>query len=294
MISASYVALRVLKLGERMQTGGMSIAEIFSRRPGADADEPESAARDGAVAASPRTGLDVVALSKCLGHRQVLDGVSLAVAPGEIVGLLGPDGAGKSVCFYAIAGLLKPDAGRVTLDGWDVTDLPTFRRAILGLSYLPQEPSIFRGLTVGENIEAVLEMFVENAQELHARRDTLLAEFGISHLRYASATSLSGGERRRCEIARALAGDPSIILLDEPFAGIDPMTITDIKLLIGQLRDRGVGVLITDQDLHDMLEVMTRVYVLFEGKVIFNGAPATMLHDPRVRCAYLGDGFDGA
>ena len=270
----------------------MSLSDFLSRGQGGADGEPE-AARSRCGSADSPSGLEVLALSKSLGHRRVLHDVSLTVGPGEVVGLLGPDGAGKSVCFYVIVGLMKPDDGQVALDGCDVTQLPTFRRAILGLSYLPQEPSIFRGLTVGENVEAVLEMFVDDPGELRARRDRLLAEFGIGHLRDASATALSGGERRRCEIARALAGEPSIILLDEPFAGIDPLTVVDIKALIGQLRDRGVGVLITDQDLHDMLEVVSRVYVLCEGEVIFGGDPAAMLHDPRVRSVYLGDGFDG-
>jgi lipopolysaccharide export system ATP-binding protein len=208
-----------------------------------------------------------------------------------VVALLGPDGAGKSVCFYTIVGLLAPNAGRVILGGLDVTHLPTYRRAVLGLSYLPQEPSIFRGLTVGENIEAVLEISQHDADLLRQKRDRLLEEFGIGHLRDTPAMALSGGERRRCEIARALAGDPAIILLDEPFAGIDPIAVAEIRKLIGQLAARGVAVLVTDQDLRDLLDVVDRVYVLSGGDVIFCGAPDAMLHDARVRSAYLGDDF---
>jgi lipopolysaccharide export system ATP-binding protein len=236
-------------------------------------------------------GLSVVSLVKSFGDRAVLRGVTLDVHPGEVVGLLGPDGAGKSVCFYTIIGLLRADAGRVMLDGVDVTQLPTYRRALLGLSYLPQEQSIFRGLTVAENIAAILEMSEHDPDVLGRKLDRLLREFDIAHLRDVPATKLSGGERRRCEIARALAGDPSVILLDEPFAGIDPKTIDEIKALVVRLRERGVGVLITDQDLHDMLEIMDRTYVLFEGEVIYSGEPGAMLDDARVQNVYLGADF---
>jgi lipopolysaccharide export system ATP-binding protein len=216
----------------------------------------------------------------------------MSISRGEVVALLGPDGAGKSVCFEAIAGLVRPDGGRILLDGVDVTALPTYRRARLGLAYLPEGQSIFRGMTVAENIEAVLEVSEPDRAACRSRLERILEDFRLSALRDRSALALSGGERRRCEIARAMAMSPSILLLDEPFAGIDPMSIEDIIHVVGGLRRNGVGVLMADYDLHDMLELMDRAYVLYEGRVIFAGSPAELLADERVRMLYLGSEFD--
>lgn len=236
-------------------------------------------------------GLSVVGITKTFGKRQVLHGISLDVRPGEIVGLFGRDGAGKSLTFYSIIGLVRPNSGRILLDGEDITGLPFYRRAILGLGYLPQEPSIFRGLTVEQNIMAMLEMVETDAQIASRRLDELLHAFQIGHLRTASAKSLSGGERRRCEVARALALNPSIMLLDEPFAGIDPLTIASIKTLVRELERRNIGVLISDQDVPDMLELIERAYVIHEGAILFEGTPSEMLADEKVNVMYLGRDF---
>lgn len=238
-------------------------------------------------------GLSVVGITKTFGKRQVLHGISLDVRPGEIVGLFGRDGAGKSLTFYSIIGLVRPNSGRILLDGEDITGLPFYRRAILGLGYLPQEPSIFRGLTVEQNIMAMLEMVETDAQIASRRLDELLDAFQIGHLRTASAKSLSGGERRRCEVARALALNPSIMLLDEPFAGIDPLTIASIKTLVRELERRNIGVLISDQDVPDMLELIERAYVIHEGAILFEGTPSEMLADEKVNVMYLGRDFPG-
>ena len=203
-------------------------------------------------------GLAVVSIAKAYDKRTVLSDVSLSVARGEVVGLLGPNGAGKTTCFYSIMGLVKPDSGRIMLDGDDITGLPMYRRAILGLGYLPQETSIFRGLTVEQNIAAVAEVAEPDRDARRARVDSLLGEFHLTHLRDAKATALSGGERRRCEIARALAGKPSFILLDEPFAGIDPIAVGDIQALVRQLTDRGIGVLITDHNVRETHDIVDR------------------------------------
>jgi lipopolysaccharide export system ATP-binding protein len=215
----------------------------------------------------------------------------MSISRGEVVALLGPDGAGKSVCFEAIAGLVRPDGGRILLDGVDVTALPTYRRARLGLAYLPEGQSIFRGMTVAENIEAVLEVSEPDRAACRSRLQRILDDFHLSELRDRSALALSGGERRRCEIARAMAMSPSILLLDEPFAGIDPMSIEDIIHVVEGLRRSGVGVLMADYDLRDMLEIMDRAYLLYEGRVIFSGSPADLLADERVRILYLGSEF---
>ena len=234
--------------------------------------------------------LSVHGLTKRFHGHPVLDDVSLSISRGEVVALLGRDGAGKSVCFETIAGLVRPDSGRILLDGIDITGLPTYRRARLGLSYLPEGQSIFRGLSVGENIEAVLEVSEPDHARRRARLELILADFHLGSLRDRSALTLSGGERRRCEIARAMAASPSIMLLDEPFAGIDPISIDDIKHVIVGLRRSGVGVLMTDYDLHDLLDMMDRAYVLHEGRLIFSGGPAELLGDERVRALYLGNG----
>jgi lipopolysaccharide export system ATP-binding protein len=236
-------------------------------------------------------GLSVVSIAKAYDKRQVLSDVSLDVARGEVVGLLGPNGAGKTTCFYSIMGLAKPDAGRILLDGDDITGLPMYRRAILGLGYLPQETSIFRGLTVAQNICAVLEMAEPDPEARAARLEGLLAEFHIDHLRNAPAMALSGGERRRCEIARALAATPSIMLLDEPFAGIDPISIADIRDLVKDLKRRDIGVLITDHNVRETLDIVDRACIIYDGKVLFQGSPAALVADEDVRRLYLGEGF---
>lgn len=236
-------------------------------------------------------GLAVVSIAKSYDKRAVLSDVSLSVGRGEVVGLLGPNGAGKTTCFYSVMGLVSPDAGRIMLDGEDITPLPMYRRAILGLGYLPQETSIFRGMTVEQNILAVLEM-VENDKAVRAETlDRLLDEFGLTKLRSSPAMALSGGERRRCEIARALAADPSIILLDEPFAGIDPISISDIRDLVVQLKNRGIGVLITDHNVRETLDIVDRACIIYDGQVLFAGSPEALVKDENVRRLYLGEGF---
>ena len=236
-------------------------------------------------------GLSVVSIAKTYDKRQVLTDISLDVARGEVVGLLGPNGAGKTTCFYSVMGLVKPDAGRILLDGDDITTLPMYRRAILGLGYLPQETSIFRGLTVCQNIMAVLELVEPDKAQRAERLEGLLKEFHLDHLRDSPAMSLSGGERRRCEIARALAADPSIMLLDEPFAGIDPISISDIRELVRDLKRRDIGVLITDHNVRETLDIVDRACIIYDGKVLFQGSPAALVADPNVRRLYLGEGF---
>ncbi len=236
-------------------------------------------------------GLSVVSIAKSYDKRVVLSDVSVSVGPGEVIGLLGPNGAGKTTCFYSVMGLVKPDSGRIMLDGDDITGLPMYRRAILGLGYLPQETSIFRGLTVEKNILTVLELSEPDPAARQTRLDTLLDEFGLTRLRDAPAMALSGGERRRAEIARALAADPSIMLLDEPFAGIDPISIADIRDLVCQLKKRGIGVLITDHNVRETLEIVDRAYIIYDGRVLFTGSPAELVADANVRRLYLGEGF---
>jgi lipopolysaccharide export system ATP-binding protein len=248
--------------------------------------------RSGAKAKEQPRGLSVVGLTKNYGRRTVLRRISLDVAPGEVVGILGPNGAGKTICFYAIIGLVVPDAGRIVLNGVDVTALTIDQRALIGLGYLPQEASIFRGLSVAQNIEAVLELREPHGDARRHKLDALLAEFRIGHLRNTAATALSGGERRRCEIARAMAADPTIMLLDEPFAGIDPLSILDIKAMVRALSRRGVGVLITDHNAHDMLELVDRAYIFYKGGLLTQGTPAQLIADPSVRRLYLGEDFD--
>jgi lipopolysaccharide export system ATP-binding protein len=250
---------------------------------------PREAAVPGAIPGG--RGLSIVSIAKTYDNRTVLQDVSLEVARGEVVGLLGPNGAGKTTCFYSVMGLVKPDAGRILLDGEDITGLPMYRRAILGLGYLPQETSIFRGLTVAQNISAVLELAEPDPKARALRLDTLLGEFHIDHLRDSRATALSGGERRRCEIARALAAEPSIMLLDEPFAGIDPISISDIRDLVKDLKRRDIGVLITDHNVRETLDIVDRACIIYDGKVLFQGSPEALVADPNVRRLYLGEGF---
>ncbi len=236
-------------------------------------------------------GLSVVSIAKSYDRRSVLSDVSLSVGRGEVLGLLGPNGAGKTTCFYSIMGLVKPDSGRILLDGADITGLPMYRRAVLGLGYLPQETSIFRGMTVAENIMSVLELAEPDRETRFARLDELLGEFRLDGLRDSMATALSGGERRRCEIARALAANPSIMLLDEPFAGIDPISISDIRDLIIQLKKRGIGVLITDHNVRETLDIVDRACIIYDGQVLFAGSPEDLVADENVRRLYLGEGF---
>jgi lipopolysaccharide export system ATP-binding protein len=236
-------------------------------------------------------GLYASGLGKRYKKRPVVRNVSLSLQRGEAVGLLGPNGAGKTTTFYMITGLVQPDEGRVMMDGHDVTMLPMYRRARLGLGYLPQEASIFRGLTVEQNIRAALEVVEPEADRRAAMLDELLAEFGIAHLRRAPALALSGGERRRCEIARALATHPSYILLDEPLAGIDPIAVGEIRDLVKHLKDRGIGVLITDHNVRETLEIIDRAYILHDGKVLMEGSPQEIVANEDVRRVYLGEKF---
>ena len=236
-------------------------------------------------------GLEVRSIAKSYDRRAVLHDVSLDVHRGEVVGLLGPNGAGKTTCFYSVMGLVRPDSGRIFLDREDITELPMYRRAILGLGYLPQETSIFRGMTVEQNIMAVLEVAEPNREARRARLEQLLDEFGIKALRDSPAMALSGGERRRCEIARSLAAEPTIMLLDEPFAGIDPIAVVDIQRIIGQLRDRNIGVLITDHNVRETLDIVDRACIIYDGQVLFAGTPEALVADAEVRRLYLGESF---
>jgi lipopolysaccharide export system ATP-binding protein len=236
-------------------------------------------------------GLTVETIGKSFRGRAVVRGVNLRLRRGEVVGLLGPNGAGKTTSFYMITGLLPVDYGRILLDGQDVTSLPMYQRARLGIGYLPQEASIFRGLSVEDNVSAVLETIETDPDMRRTTVDRLLGELRIDHLRTQRASSLSGGERRRLEIARALATAPSFILLDEPFAGIDPLAIADIRLLIGFLKSRGIGVLVTDHNVRETLEIVDRASIIYEGEVLFEGTPEQVRADPTVRRVYLGESF---
>ena len=230
-------------------------------------------------------------VSKRYGRTQALDSVSLAVAPGEMVALLGPNGAGKTTCFYMIVGLVPGDGGTIALDGEDLSRLAIHQRARLGLSYLPQEASIFRKLTVAENVRAILELQEDDPDTIANRLDALLEDLSISHHADAPAVSLSGGERRRCEIARALATRPRFILLDEPFAGVDPIAVLDIQRIIGFLKERGIGVLITDHNVRETLGICDRAYIINEGRVLAFGAPDEIVYNEAVRKVYLGEHF---
>ncbi len=243
------------------------------------------------VAGASTNGLIARDLGKSYNGRQVVNSVSLRVKRGEVLGLLGPNGAGKTTCFYMVMGLVQPDFGSISIDGQDVTELPMYVRARLGIGYLPQEPSIFRGMSVEDNVLAVLETVEPDAKARLARCNQLLEELRIDRLRKQRSTALSGGERRRLEIARALATDPSFILLDEPFAGIDPLAIADIRDLIGFLKDRGIGVLITDHNVRDTLNIIDRATIIFDGEVLFEGSPDEVLNQPDVRRVYLGEDF---
>ena len=230
-------------------------------------------------------------LVKTYGERNVVNGVSVEVEQGTIVGLLGPNGAGKTTTFYMIVGIEKPDAGVVTLDGQDISNLAMFERARAGIGYLPQEASIFSKMTVEENIMAILETTNLNAEEREAKMNALIEEFRIGHIRKSKGSALSGGERRRVEIARALATDPAFILLDEPFAGIDPIAVADIQGMIAHLARRGIGVLITDHNVRETLSIVDKAYILADGRILLQGDSQTIYNDPVARKYYLGDNF---
>ena len=236
-------------------------------------------------------GLVIDRLVKSFGERQVVRGVSLRLRRGEVAGLLGPNGAGKTTCFYMVTGLIPVDEGTIHLDGRDITALPMYQRARMGVGYLPQEASIFRGMTVEENVLAVVEMRVKEPGKARETTHALLDELRISHLKTSPAVSLSGGERRRVEIARALASEPSFMLLDEPFAGIDPLAIADIRDVIGYLKGRGIGILITDHNVRETLDIIDRASIIHAGEVLFEGAPQEIVDNPEVRRVYLGDRF---
>jgi lipopolysaccharide export system ATP-binding protein len=289
---------RGLRGGARPQP----IPESGDRRdPGAQNSGAESAGwtaleagRSSATGAEPDDQQGVLSirhLAKAYKARRVVEDVSLHVARGEAVGLLGPNGAGKTTVFYMITGLVKPDRGLISLDGYDVTGLPMYRRARLGIGYLPQETSIFRGLSVEDNIRAVLEITQPDRRERERELDTLLDEFKLERLRRSPAIALSGGERRRCEIARALAGRPSFMLLDEPFAGIDPIAVGGIQDLVRHLKKRGIGVLITDHSVRETLGLTDRAYIIYNGHVLTEGTPEQIVADPDVRRIYLGEDF---
>ena len=236
-------------------------------------------------------GLQVLNLRKSYRKRPVIRDVSLSLARGEVVALLGPNGSGKTTCFYAIAGLITPEGGQVIVDGRDVTLLPMYRRAKLGIGYLPQEMSIFRGLSVEDNILAILEIAEPDHSSRREMLEELLGEFKIEHLRRAPALALSGGERRRVEIARCLAASPKYVLLDEPFAGVDPIAVGEIRALVAALCERGIGVLITDHNVRETLEIVDRAYILHDGKVLMSGTAEEVIRDENVRRVYLGQSF---
>ena len=236
-------------------------------------------------------GLRITNLRKSYRKKVVIRDFSMELNRGEVVALLGPNGSGKTTTFYSIAGLVNPEGGTVFVDGHDVTTLPMYRRAQLGIGYLPQEVSIFRGLSVENNISAILDISVQSPQKRRERLEELLSEFSIEHLRRAPALSLSGGERRRVEIARCLAADPKYLLLDEPFAGVDPISVGDIRNLVSDLKKRGIGVLITDHNVRETLEIVDRAYILHEGKILMSGTPNDIVENETVRQVYLGENF---
>jgi lipopolysaccharide export system ATP-binding protein len=238
------------------------------------------------------TGLQVTGLRKSYRKRIIIHDISLQLRRGEVVALLGPNGSGKTTTFYSIAGLTSSDGGQVKIDGMDVTTMPMYRRARMGLSYLPQETSIFRGLNVEDNIKSILDISTPLKSERQAKLEKLLSDFRIEHLRRTPALALSGGERRRVEIARALATDPKYILLDEPFAGVDPISVNDVRNLVSELKTRGIGVLITDHNVRDTLKIVDRAYILHDGRVIVSGLPEDVVNNDNVRRVYLGNDFN--
>ena len=237
-------------------------------------------------------GLQVTGLRKSYRKRIIIHDISLELRRGEVVALLGPNGSGKTTTFYSIAGLTSSDGGQVKIDGMDVTTMPMYRRARMGLSYLPQETSIFRGLNVEDNIKSILDISTPLKSERQAKLEKLLSDFRIEHLRRTPALALSGGERRRVEIARALATDPKYILLDEPFAGVDPISVNDVRNLVSELKSRSIGVLITDHNVRDTLKIVDRAYILHDGRVIVSGLPEDVVNNDNVRRVYLGNDFN--
>jgi lipopolysaccharide export system ATP-binding protein len=235
--------------------------------------------------------LQIENISKSFQKRLILQDVSIQLSRGEVVGLFGPNGAGKTTCFSIIAGLVRPDSGKMILNNQDISNFPMYLRAKLGLGYLPQESSIFRGLSVADNIKVILEITNYTKDLIEQRIEDLLAEFSIGHLKYSSALGLSGGERRRLEIARALAANPKFIMLDEPLAGIDPLAISDIKYLVSHLKDRNIGILITDHNVRDTLDIVDRAYIMYEGKILMSGSPKEITDSHQVREVYLGQSF---
>lgn len=274
---------------------GVKLAlENSSRRKVKPADD--ATLHDGFQSARPRlvaqtSGLIVTNIGKSYRGRPVVRGVSMTLQRGEVLGLLGPNGAGKTTCFYMITGLVPVDYGRIELDGHDISELPMYRRARLGIGYLPQEASIFRGLTVEENLQAIVEVVEPQVERRQDVIDDLLAEFSIEHLRHTPALALSGGERRRVEIARALASQPSFILLDEPFAGIDPIAIGEIRQLVAHLKDRGLGVLVTDHNVRETLDIIDRAVIIHDGRVLMEGGASDIVGNEDVRRVYLGERF---
>jgi lipopolysaccharide export system ATP-binding protein len=250
-----------------------------------------TAARPELTVTEGSQGLQVRHLRKSYKKRTVIRDFSLDLRRGEVVALLGPNGSGKTTCFYSIAGLVMPEGGQVLIDGKDVTPLPMYRRARLGIGYLPQEVSIFRGLSVEDNILAVLEIVHKDRHKRRERLEELLNEFSITHIRHAPALALSGGERRRVEIARCLAADPKYLLLDEPFAGVDPIAVAEIRHLVQDLKSRGIGVLITDHNVRETLDIVDRAYILHDGKVLMSGTADEVVRDETVRRVYLGENF---
>lgn len=271
----------------------LGVRGVTGKHPGkaAAGADGESEMPQGPRLVADNTGLIANKLGKSFKGRPVVRNVSLSLQRGEVVGLLGPNGAGKTTCFYMVTGLIPADAGTIELDGHDVTNLPMYRRARLGIGYLPQEASIFRGMTVEQNIRAVVEVVESRKDRREAIVESLLAEFSITHLRRTPTIALSGGERRRCEIARALAAQPSFMLLDEPFAGIDPIAIGDIRSLVAHLKNRGLGVLITDHNVRETLDIIDRAVIIHDGQVLMEGAPSEIVGDKDVRRVYLGERF---
>lgn len=273
----------------RLMQGGAA-----ANAPGGVSGGVSGGAPGGAPAGAPLVGgagLVATGVGKTYKKRPVVRNVSLSVRRGEAVGVLGPNGAGKTTTFYMIVGLVKPDTGAISLDGHDITDLPMYRRARLGIGYLPQEASVFRGLNVEQNVMAALEVVEPDLTERERMLDELLAEFGILHLRRTPALALSGGERRRVEIARALATQPGYVLLDEPLAGIDPIAVGEIRDLVSHLKHRGIGVLITDHNVRETLEIIDRAYIMHDGQVLMEGVPAEVVANEDVRRVYLGERF---
>ncbi len=265
--------------------------EAREARPKGEDEAPNAAGEMTIVPAPDGAGLSCEGLVKLYGKRRVVNEVSIKVAKGEIVGLLGPNGAGKTTCFYIIVGMIRPDGGSVLLNGADITKLPMYKRARKGIGYLPQEASIFRRLSVEDNIMAILETLPLSKEERARRLESLLEELGVGHVRKSFGYQLSGGERRRVEITRSLVTDPSFMLLDEPFAGIDPITVQDLQGIVRKLKERGLGVLITDHNVRETLSITDRAYIMYEGKILRSGTAEQLANDPDIREIYLGEAF---